>query len=409
MTVHSFPVPPQPAEDVRRDQWGRYLVRPPDGSAPKGYTRVTTIAKALDDQGGLGPWKATMAVCGALIRPGLRKQWETLLAVNDNDPWYASKTTKAECKRLVEECAAVGGANDRREIGTALHTLTAMLDLGQRPQTLPGETDRDLDAYIRGRSEHSVQIAAGHVEQMVVLDEFSVAGTFDRVARVPGFERPLIADLKTGADLTYSWQSIAVQLAAYSRANSVYRQGAAADGSEDIRSAMPLVDQEHGLVMHLPAGRGRLTFHLVDLTKGWEAFKVAVWTREWRRANVSWLLGDGQRPADLAGALEASIALHPSSQPPARDLVRELRGWLRSRITAIGAHPAARADLGARWPAGMPTLNGFAGHTPEQLEEINRVLWDVERAHTLTFPDPKPGEEPIARVLRVFPNATKES
>jgi hypothetical protein len=184
---------------------------------------------------------------------------------------------------------------------------------------------------------------------------------------------------------------------------------------------MPVVDQEHGLVMHLPAGRGQLTFYLVDLTKGWEAFKTAVWTRQWRRANVSWPLGDGQRSADLAGALEASIAHHPSSLgdvaveaspsavPPARDLVRELRGWLRDRIVAIGADPAARADLGARWPAGMPTLRSFAGHTPEQLEEINRLLWDVERAHALTFPDPKPGEEHVARVLQVFPNTTKES
>ena len=33
-------------DNVRRDQWGRYLVVPPGGGRPTGYTRVTTVAKA---------------------------------------------------------------------------------------------------------------------------------------------------------------------------------------------------------------------------------------------------------------------------------------------------------------------------------------------------------------------------
>lgn len=38
-----------PTDAVRRDRWGRYLVVPPDGGKPVGYTRATTVAKALDE------------------------------------------------------------------------------------------------------------------------------------------------------------------------------------------------------------------------------------------------------------------------------------------------------------------------------------------------------------------------
>src|SRR6516162_6012262 len=67
--VTSIPLDAIPATDTtRRDQWGRYLVVPPGGGKPTGYTRVTTVAKALDDTGGLAPWKATMAAGGIIMR-----------------------------------------------------------------------------------------------------------------------------------------------------------------------------------------------------------------------------------------------------------------------------------------------------------------------------------------------------
>src|SRR5215831_13435168 len=82
---------------VRRDQWGRYLIVPPEGGPPTGYTRVTTVAKALDQGGGLAPWKATMAITGMLARPGLRARWEALLAEHGGDAWYGSDAAKKAC------------------------------------------------------------------------------------------------------------------------------------------------------------------------------------------------------------------------------------------------------------------------------------------------------------------------
>ena len=35
-------------ETIERDKWDRPLITPPDGGKPVGYTRASTLAKALD-------------------------------------------------------------------------------------------------------------------------------------------------------------------------------------------------------------------------------------------------------------------------------------------------------------------------------------------------------------------------
>lgn len=417
----SIPVSALPpgADGIRRDRWGRYLVVPKPGAPPEGYTRVTTVAKTLDDGGGLAPWKATLAICGTLARRGLRSQWEALIATTDGDPWYAGQHSKAECKRLVEECASAGGADERRDTGTSLHTLTALIDLGRAPTHVTDETAQDLHAYVTALANAGVVIVPGQVEVTVVLDRWKVAGTFDRLVDMPGFDRPLVADLKCGADLSYSWQSIAVQLAAYSRGDAVYRQGPAEDGSQDERLPMPDVDPDNGLVIWLNAGTGQCELYLVDLGAGWEAFEQSMWTRGWRRREVARRADEGARwvPAtpddELVPVLEASLPTPgPLASAPARvmaeraDFTAELRAWLQGRIDAIGDHAGARADLAVSWPAGVPPLRVYAEHTPEDLRAIEDVLSAVERRHVLPFPPPRPETDAVGLVLHMFPNST---
>jgi hypothetical protein len=430
---------------TRRDQYGRYLVVPPIGGPPEGYSRVTTIAKVLDPGGGLIPWKATMTACGMILRRGLRAQWETLIAQYDN-PWYANEQTKALCKALVEECAAVGGANDRAEIGTALHAITSMVDLGRTPSHLTEETETDIAAYQSGLKAAGVVISPQHVEVTVVLDQYKVAGTFDRLASVPGFDLPLVADLKTGAELSYSWQSIAVQMAAYSRGNAIYQQGSAPDGSKDKRLPMPEVDQKNGLIIWLNAGTGTLELFLVDLEAGWEAFERSMWTRGWRNRAVSQPLGNAQLRLptgddSLVPVLQASIdaiVAHPTKKrgrPRKQPVVEaptpqpepepepevslidvyqaeddyndKIRSWLQGRIDLIGRNDQARTDLIRRWPKDIPTLRGSSDHTSDQLAAIEQLLIGVEARAQLPFGEPKPEpSEQMAKLLHLFPNST---
>lgn len=269
--------------EARRDRWGRYQIVPPEGGRPVGYTRATTVAKTLDDGGGLIPWKATATVVGALRRPGILASWQALIAEHP-DPWYGSSESKARCKKLVEQAAEAGGSTDRADIGTALH---ALIEQGAKTQweTIPilqPGMQADIDAYRRTMDAAGILIDPAYVEAIVCLDEFQVAGTSDNLTVfVPGIGN-VTADLKTGTDLQYSWQAIAIQLASYANADNVYVQGDAADGSQDRRLPMPEVSKEWGMVIHLPAGEARCALHLVDLVAGWEAFKTSMWTRRWR-------------------------------------------------------------------------------------------------------------------------------
>ena len=410
-------------DESRRDQWGRYLVVPPHGGKPTGYTRVTTVAKTLDSGGGLADWRATMTMTGAFLRPGLHSRWEALMMQHNGNPWYGSEQSKKACKVLVKECADVGGANDRKEIGSSLHTITALVDAGLQPTHLTDETERDLKAYQHGLQAHGVTVLPDFIERLVVLDKWMVAGMFDRLVEVPGFDLPLIADLKTGADLSYSWQAIAVQQAGYSRADALYEQGPAKDGSEDKRTPMPKVNQEVGMILWLNAGTGQLELHLVDLRTGWEAFERSVWVREYRsRKNLAKKFehqsvdtqvtetssSESHIDLDEPGLLEQLT--HSVIQAHAdRDTTPQLRGWLQLRVNAIGENQGARQHLIRAWPPDLPTLRSSQDHTRDQLAVIAQLLDDIEGQWELPFPPPAPPEvqeEDEARILRMFPGTT---
>jgi hypothetical protein len=268
--------------ETRRDRWGRYLVVPPTGGKPVGYTRVTTVAKALDDGSGLLDWKATASVVGTMRRPGIRAAWEQLLNEHP-DPWYGSPESKKKCKELVKDAAEAGGSGDRALLGTSLHALVETLNKGGTPLVSQDATQRDLDAYQRAIDAAGLHVDPAYCERTVVLDGAQVAGTADMLSvKVPGFDVPLIADLKTGERLDFGWQAIAVQLAAYAHADALYTQGDATDGSQDVREAMPTVSQTFGLVIHLPAGKAECHLYIVDLEAGRQAFAQSLDVRRWR-------------------------------------------------------------------------------------------------------------------------------
>jgi hypothetical protein len=66
MTI-TFSTLDKPSSDIKRDRWGRPLITPPDGGKPVPYTRVSTLAKALDDKTALMRWKQRQTA----HRPGL--------------------------------------------------------------------------------------------------------------------------------------------------------------------------------------------------------------------------------------------------------------------------------------------------------------------------------------------------
>jgi hypothetical protein len=238
------------------NRWGQYVI---DGKA---YQRVTTLAGLMEARHNLERWGKRGVGRGLTLRPDILA---AIAACPDGD----KARLDGLCEQALEAASASAGAN----LGTALHEMTARVDRGEDFRPIP-PWDVDIKAYQQLLERARLTICPEWVEQTCVVPELGVAGTFDRI--VEKNDRLYIADLKTGKSLDYGWCAIAIQLACYAHADHIW------DWEHGARNVMPEVDRRRGLVVHLPAGTGQASLHVVDLTAGWEAAKYAVWVREWR-------------------------------------------------------------------------------------------------------------------------------
>jgi hypothetical protein len=287
------------ASELPRDKWGRPLITPPDGTDPIAYQRVTTFVGALEDTYHLGQWQMRMVTLGMATRRDLQL---AASAITDPKDRYQKRTLNDLAKSALE--AANGSA--AATTGTALHTLTEIIDAGQEPSYIPEEFVADLAAYRT--------ITAGikflDSEGFCVRDDLRVGGSYDRIAH---FEEPLVApdgqrvstviwDLKTGGSTDgglFGMGKIAMQLGVY--ANSVVYEH-----TLGTRSPLPGdPSKDWGIVCHLPAGSGAAQLLWVDIASGWEvAFEVAPRVHAWRKRKD---LAHSFRSATGTGPRELSI------------------------------------------------------------------------------------------------------
>lgn len=256
----------------RADKWQRPLIRPRGEDKAQPHTRSSTLAKTLEDANTLLGWYGTFAAYGAVSRPDLAAKLASL--------WPWREETKKELKLVTEEMKNAAGGSAGANMGDALHSMVHRINLGEDFKPLP-QFEPDLKAYSDLLDRHGIEIVPGMAEQTVVIEGLSerVAGSFDMIVAKGG--RNYIADLKTGQKLDYGWPAIAVQLALYSRATSIY------DWADDSHHEMPVVDQDVGLVVHLPSGSAHASLHVVDLEAGWSAVPHALWARAWRNQKVA--------------------------------------------------------------------------------------------------------------------------
>jgi hypothetical protein len=239
------------------------MIAPPQplGAKPVPYTRATTVAKTLEDQSALMLWKQRMTALGLVARRDLL----TATAATD-------VADKRELNRLAEAAADAGGATAAATTGTALHAFTERLDRGLDLGHVPEEHEKDLAAYRRLADEVGWKVR--HVEQFTVLDPYRVAGTADRVLEIDG--RWYIADIKTG-DSAHYHHAWAVQL-------SIYANAMPYDIDAGRRAPWDVVPEtDRALVIHVPAGRGVADAYWLDIASGWEAFRLSMKAREWRK------------------------------------------------------------------------------------------------------------------------------
>jgi hypothetical protein len=254
-------VNPYESDELPRDRWGRPLVAPLGGGKLTAYTRATTYAGSVEDTYKLGQWMQRMVALGLAYRPDLMV---SVAAFHDD---------KDELNKICDTAIEAAKGRAAAGVGTALHALTDKLDRGEELGPVPPEYEADLRAF----EAATKPLRVVSIERFVVLDELKVGGTFDRLYEFEG--RWYIGDTKSGS-IEWGAGKIAMQLALYSR-SVPYDYRSRTRTPFEVLGVGP-VDQDRGIVVHMPAGSGKAELKWVDIRKGWRAVELATNVRAWR-------------------------------------------------------------------------------------------------------------------------------
>jgi len=344
------------------DHWNRYLLPGRDGKKAKGRTRVTTIAQSISDKFQLNAWQIRMTAIGLAHHPDLLAGVASLATVDVDN-----KALDKICAEARERAGANVGAN----LGNALHRFTDLVDSG-RDVIIPAPWDADIAAYVKAMSDAGIVIHPEWIERVVLLEELNVAGTFDRIVELPGVGL-VVADLKTGKDVSYKHDEFAVQMALYAHGDALWR--AATNDYEP----MPDVSHDVGIVMHAPVGTGTCTLYEIDIAEGWKTVELCMAARAWRSRK------DLARPLSArANAPEGQV-----SEVGSQDLRGLDSEWIMRRFAGLADHEQARRLAALGWPKGVPVDPPWS---PEQVEALADMLDDIEGEVGAPFGAEQPSE-----------------
>jgi hypothetical protein len=347
----AFSTPKQAAkESDKYDNYGRYKLLHPDSGKPIKWTRATTFAKSIQDTFALSQWAQRMTLKGASLRPDIVAAVSTLEVKQDKDRVNA----------LVDDAKKAAGDKVAANKGTAVHAFTEDRDkvlVGEpldRERPVPEEFVPTVEAYDAVLRTFGLEPVPGLIEFTTAVKQYEVAGTSDRVYKVTRnmtFKlngrtvslyagEYVIGDVKTGADLSYGWQEICIQLA-------LYAQGLNTSGVwswEARRWAKPVtpgnpdvllkVRTDVGLIPHLPVDRSTTgaplaTLYAVDLDAGWSATVLCGQVRSWRKERTL------ATPLTVADVEDRET--DPDTGVPYQDLARAAQPTAR---TVIASRPA---------------------------------------------------------------------
>ncbi len=266
-----------------RDRWGRPLLIPPEGPDNREripYTRASTMGNYVQDHSGLHTWEKRLlarglgcredlaAMCAALPEPNAAKCDKKELT---RQQIAEDKATNAKLDGYIEQALEHAGRSFKANHGTAIHGFT---DPGADLTRVPERMRPDVDSWAAAVRLHGLEILA--TEVFVVNEVLGVAGTFDHLVRHPELG-VVVLDKKTG-QVDDKALGFSVQLACYAYAE-VY------DSHTDTRAPLESltdgesVNQNEGLIAHIPLGAGRTDLYRVDLIFGHRAARLAAMVR----------------------------------------------------------------------------------------------------------------------------------
>ena len=252
------------------DRWGNPIFPDPITGEERSWTRATTVAKALDDGGGLINWTGAMVAGGCYLRNDL--------VGKVGARWPMTDDNKGEIYGLVQELKDAGGGSVGRNLGDTLHEMLRRILKGEDIKPMP-PFDADVKAGLDLLERAGMTIRPELVERTICIPDLGIAGSCDMFADVPRWstDELFTVDWKTGKVGSYSWAAWVAQLTIYAHATHIW--------DWDTRSfeAMPPVNRRRGFIASVPAGSASAQLYVVDLEPGRQAIKAALWVREWRK------------------------------------------------------------------------------------------------------------------------------
>lgn len=301
--------------EVERGRWGWYKIKDPRTGEVDIFQRVTTFCKITTDQKNLTDWQ--LRVCAK----GLSKREDLVALAATYDVTEDSKKFNELCETAKE----AGGGKSAANTGTALHGMAEEFDFRGDLQEVPAKYRPRILQYAAALEDHGIQVVDDMIERTVIHTGYEVAGTFDRIFRLQDGSY-VIGDMKTGKNLDYAKNEIAVQC-------FLYAAGFNAHGvwdPEHKRWEDPgfKVREDIALVVHLPANNpDECTMYRSDLAgTGKRGAALCHEVKAYRKAEGALVEFTGAAPSqDAKGMFSALIA-------KARDRSRliEIRDDLRA-------------------------------------------------------------------------------
>jgi hypothetical protein len=284
MTASPFSDPtPAPNPGRVRMERGRYKLPDPDTGKDALFTRVSNIAKVLEDTYHLDQWKDRMLAKGMAMRPDL-----VMLAGATplDEKWKFAQD-------IVKPARDTAGGSEGANHGTAFHSLTEIVDRGE-PVPVGTHPDhvKQLKLYRQSLEDHGLTVVPHWMERIVFNREHRLVGRTDRAllaADMSLLDYPaaqaghVIGDVKSQKSMDFGCMAIAMQEAVYARADLVFNEDTYAWEEPDVE-----LNRDVAVVMHVPSNDpDTADIHVIDIARGWELVQVAMDVRAARKEKLN--------------------------------------------------------------------------------------------------------------------------
>lgn len=281
-------------EQIPRDQYDRPLIWPRGMTAETGtrrdmlpYARASSYGGQLEDKSNLEQWQKRQVLRGAAIDVD---RWRREHAEAAGDPAKLAqiastiidrvptgparvrggeiqKRDKDTLNRLVDQADTAVGSQDKAALGTAIHTATELVDLGESLDGLSPFLKDRANAYYLATREIGLTFSA--IERFGVEDINQVAGTTDRICNAPFWgSKDIVGDVKTSGSMDFAGIGFGVQLATYAHMDFYTPDG--------TRTPHENMDMEKALIIHVSRELGgHVEFFKVDIAAGWREAQLA--------------------------------------------------------------------------------------------------------------------------------------